>query len=364
MTVQRAAGVMILVVCGSGCEAERADPADAGAQVADAARVDAVPADAVAAADQAPVVPGVVVTRLTTGTVHSCKIDKDQSLRCWGDNYYGQLGDGSRKQRAVPTRVGTSADWLAVSAGRAHTCGLRAGGTLWCWGDNSSGQQGDGKPTDKPPYWYDKPTRVGSSSGWRGVGAGGSHTCAIKTDGTLWCWGTNHYGQLGDGTIKVRLKPIKVGSAKSWSTVRAGGSHTCATRTDGTLWCWGYNDKYQIGVSSPVVAFVPVQVGAAKDWTLVSAGSGGHTCGIRGGGTLWCWGVNYLGAAGQPTTTQEVKQPTRVGTSAGWSGVVTGRYHSCATRTDGTLWCWGANPQGQLGTGVTGLKATPAKVMP
>jgi alpha-tubulin suppressor-like RCC1 family protein len=261
--------------------------------------------------------------------------------------------------RAAPAaaRASSAALWIHVAAGGGHTCGIRMGNTVWCWGDNQSGQLGTG-PTGN----QDRPQQITyPTTRWASITAGYSHTCATRTGGTLWCWGANNYGQLGTGTTNGVSWPhqVTIPASTGWASVTAGWSYTCATRSDGTLWCWGANDYGQLGVGIPGGSYLlPQQVTtpAATGWASVTGG-GDHTCATRSGGTVWCWGSNsvgQLGDAGPPGDEVQPQQVT-VPASTGWASVTAGEAHTCATRTDGTLWCWGYNVFGQLGIGTTTL---------
>jgi alpha-tubulin suppressor-like RCC1 family protein len=177
---------------------------------------------------------------------HSCGTKVDGTLWCWGNNAYGQLGDGTDTSRTTPTYVDAGTTWTSVSAGGVHSCGITDGGTAWCWGQNyPNGQLGDGTTDDK---WT--PTYVDAGMTWGNVSAGYSHTCGTKVDGTLWCWGQNLYGQLGDGTTVDKKVPTYVDAGATWANVKLGFMDTCGRKGDGTIWCWGSN--YQN---------VPTQVG-------------------------------------------------------------------------------------------------------
>ena len=183
-----------------------------------------------------------------------------------------------------------------VSAATDRTLAIMEDGTLWGWGNNADGQLGDGTTTDQS-----LPVRIGTAMNWASVSVGNAHTVAIRTDGSLWAWGDNGSGRLGDGTTTGRATPIRIGTATDWASVSAGGQHTVAIRTDGTLWAWGWNGWGQLGDSSWDTRWSPVQIGTATDWASVSAGHN-HSTAIRTGGLLWAWGNNGQGRLGDGTT--------------------------------------------------------------
>jgi hypothetical protein len=186
------------------------------------------------------------------------------------------------------------------------------------------------------------------------VGAGWGHTCAIKQDGSLWCWGRNDYGQLGDGTNTDKTTPVQITSEVS--SVALGGDHTCAVKTDGSLWCWGNNDFGQLGDGTNTSRTTPVQITSGVSSVALGLH---HTCAVKTDGSLWCWGVNWYGQLGDGTNTDKT---TPVQITSGVSSVALGRGHTCAVKTDGSLWCWGVNASGQLGDG-GGWKNTPVYIM-
>lgn len=291
---------------------------------------------------------------------HSCGIHTDGSLWCWGYNSDGELGVGDNAPRQSPTQVGTDIGWLSVRTGDLHTCAIRTdpsapmtkikGGTLWCWGANADGQLGVGDTTPR-----NVPTQVGSRNDWASVTTGGAQTCALRIAKSLWCWGSNSDGQLGVGDQSNRLMPTHVGPA-SWQSANAGSLHTCGIQLDGSLWCWGANADGELGLGDTTGRLAPSQVEPGTAWRQVALG-GQDACAIESDGTLWCWGYNLHGELGVGDTNQR-NAPTQVGSATTWETIGPGNQHTCATRTGSTLtkpnvtlWCWGWNRQGQLGTG-------------
>jgi alpha-tubulin suppressor-like RCC1 family protein len=276
----------------------------------------------------------------------------DGSAWCWGDNFWGQLGDGTTINRAVPAPVGTDADWRTISAGGGHTCGVRDDGTAWCWGRNDEGQLGDGTTTESH-----EPLEVPDASGvgWANVQAAkGLHTCGTKLNGTLWCWGDNASGQLGNNTIVDSHEPVQVGSDGGWWTVSGGLNHTCAMHEDAgesnwELFCWGNNAFGQLGDGSATSRRVPTLTWFdAHDWSLVLSAGNYHTCAVKASGSVFCWGRNAEGQLGDGTTTPR-SAPTQVSGGGQWSDVAAGGVHSCGVKPDASLWCWGGNQWGGLG---------------
>ena len=245
-----------------------------------------------------------------------------------------------------------------IAAGEFHTVAIKTDGTLWAWGYNAYGQLGDGTTTNRH-----SPVQIGTGTDWAKVEAGKEYTVAIKTDGTLWAWGANYSGQLGDGTTTWRYSPVQIGSDTNWAKVAAGDRYTVAIKTDGTLWAWGDNYYGQLGDGTRTTRYSPVQIGTGTNWAKVAAG-GAHTIAIKTDGTLWAWGYNYYGQLGDGTTTNRTSGPVQIGTGTNWAKVAAGWYHTVAIKTDGTLWAWGSNGDGQLGDGSTATNRTsPVQIM-
>jgi alpha-tubulin suppressor-like RCC1 family protein len=293
--------------------------------------------------------------QIASGIYHNLAIKTDGSLWTWGTNIYG-IGDGSTNQVNNPVKIGTDTNWASISAGVYHNIAIKTNGTLWAWGGNGNGQLGDGTTASKL-----NPIQIGSANNWRMVSAGGAHTVAIKTDGTLWAWGNNWYGQLGDGTTIQKESPVQIGTATNWSSVSAGAGHTLAIKTDGTLWAWGNNNYSQLGDGSTIIRTIPLKIGTATNWKMVEAGSE-HNLALKTDGSMWAWGLNSSGQLGIGTYALK-SVPFQVGTAKNWSSISAARSeHSMAIKTDGTLWGWGNNQNGQLGIGNTTSKLSPFQV--
>jgi alpha-tubulin suppressor-like RCC1 family protein len=244
----------------------------------------------------------------------------------------------------------------ALAAGTSHSLTVRADGTLWAWGQNDNGQLGDGTTTDRLT-----PVQVGTATTWASVAAGANFSVAVRADGTLWAWGNNFYGQLGDGSTTTRLAPVQIGTDTNWGSVAAGLICTLGVRSNGTLWGWGGNNTGQLGNGTTTDRLVPTQSGTVTTWVNVAVGQS-HTLGLRADGSLWGWGLNNYGQLGTTSGNSSETSPVRVGTASNWVSMVAGATHSIALRADGALYTWGNNSVGQLGLGDTNNRSTPAQV--
>ena len=249
-------------------------------------------------------------------------------------------------------------DFAAVSAGSYHSLAVCSDHTLWAWGSNNCGELGQGDSG----YFTERlsPVRVGSDSDWVAVSAGDYYSLGLRLDGTLWAWGGNGAGVLGLGDTTGRLVPEQVGSDSDWVAVSAGSSHCLGLRSDGTLWAWGSNYCGQLGLGDTADRLAPEQVGSDTDWEAVSAGFR-HSLAVRSDGTLWSWGLNYRGQLGLGDTDTRTS-PTQVGSDTSWDEVGAGYHYSLGLRSDGTVWAWGYNSEGELGVGDNSDRSTPTQV--
>lgn len=353
----------------------------------------------------------ITAVTIATGWLYTCALTSAGGVKCWGDNYYGQLGDGTTTDRYTPVDVvGLGSGVAAIAAGEGHTCAVTTAGGMKCWGRNSEGRLGDDTMIDR----YTPVDVVGLTSGvkaiaigiWQtcvltsnggvkcwglhnhsyeltpidvlgltsGVEAitrrGYVHTCALTYTGGVKCWGYNTFGQLGDGTRMESYTPVDVlGLTSGVDAIDAGCGHTCAITSTAGIKCWGNNWKGQLGNDNTYCqicnieqyeypcCITPVDVmGLASDIVAVATG-GWHTCALTSTGGMKCWGENHSGELGDGTTTDRYIPMDVVGLTSGVSEIAAGHGHTCALTSTGGVKCWGINGSGQLGNGSSGFWA-------
>jgi alpha-tubulin suppressor-like RCC1 family protein len=301
-----------------------------------------------------PVAPVVVIDRdvvaVTAGDEHTCVVLADGGVRCWGEDSFGQLGNGpgpndAQSPASVPGVTGAS----AIAAGAEHTCAVLASGGVKCWGRNNSGQLGN----DDPNSSEYEPVDVVGLTGAVAVAAGAEHTCAIVQGGAMRCWGNNGYGQLGNdqvggGDQRVPVDVIGLGGAAV--AVAAAGDHTCAVLDSGALRCWGFDMNGQLGnaTAQPWETLPGDVVGIASGASAVAAGAG-TTCAIAAGGAVRCWGSDRFGQLGDGAPAINEPMPVNVaGLAGGAVAIAVGGEHACAALDTGEVRCWGSNAMGQI----------------
>lgn len=299
---------------------------------------------------------GPVVDRLAVGEEFTCALVGGRPF-CFGFDMARQLGLGGDELEVDlprPSRFRGPFDDLAAGE---HSLFARADAEIWAWGANGHGQLGVGDMMDRG-----SPTPIGPSPGWApfAVSVTGQHTCAIDAVGALRCTGENRFGQLGLGGdgLRVRFEAVPGGP---WTAASAGNDHTCAIDVDRRLFCWGRNGG-RLGNGNTEHASSPQRVGEASDWLAVGAGED-FTCGIRAPGDLHCWGKNEEGQLGLGVIDGTTRgAPARVGEDRDWASLAVGGFFACASKTDGSLHCWGANESGQLGRGTQARSPVPERV--
>jgi alpha-tubulin suppressor-like RCC1 family protein len=280
-------------------------------------------------------------------------------LWSWGRNNRGQLGVGNTTSYSSPVQIGVLTTWDKFAAGLELTVAGKDG-TLWGWGKNADGQLGQGNTTD-----YSSPVQVGALTTWLQIAAApyGEVVGAVKTDGTLWTWGYGILGSLGHGNTTNYSSPVQVGSETYWADYAAGVKSGAATTTGGKLYAWGYGIYGQLGQGNTTDYSSPVQVGALTNWSKVFAGKYCYAA-IKTDGTLWSWGSNDDGklGIGVAPSTSSVSSPSQIGSLTTWAKFAWGADSGHAIKTDGTLWSWGGNAVGQLGTGNVTYYSSPVQI--
>lgn len=392
-----------------------------------------------------PVTGGIIFSQIRAGGAHTCGLDRDGRAACWGENGSGKLGDGTTRDQHTPVAVANEGAFSHISSGGRHTCGISTGGIGYCWGLNQNGEVGDGTTTQRntpvvvAPFTFDRLSAggnhscaltvsdaaycwganysgqlgdgttterttpagvVGGVAFWQ-ISEGLDHSCGLTVAGVAYCWGDNLYGKLGDGTTTHRASPTPVSGGLVFARVRAGAEHTCGVANTGVVYCWGNNERGQLGDgtttnrATPTPAsggylFAELALGAVHTCALTNSGaaycwgsdgvieyhtpavvpgalvfthlSAGErfTCGLSGG-TAYCWGINPDGQLGDGTTLNH-PNPAPVSGGLSFMQLSTGRYHACGLTAAGAAYCWGWNLYGQLGDGTTGQRTVPTAV--
>lgn len=302
------------------------------------------------------------MSAIASGAIHSCSLDTNGNIKCWGYNEYGQLGDGTTVNRTSPVTVLAAAGGPAlanvtgIAAGGYHTCAITTTTGVKCWGENVFGQLGDGTTADRLT-----PVDVVGLTGVVAIAAGFWHTCALTGAGTIKCWGDGQFGTLGDGLFNTESSVARdvcqqfdeetqacLVPFSGATSIAAGGRHNCAVTSSNALKCWGLNDEAQLGDGTTTDRATPTDVtGLGSGVTLVRAG-GYHTCALLSSSTLKCWGHNYFGQLGDGTNINRTTPVDAVGLAAVATISLGGR-HTCARLTTASLRCFGRNLEGQLG---------------
>lgn len=316
-----------------------------------------------------PVAGGLEFAVLSTGLEHSCGLTTTGAAYCWGGDAEGQLGNGAPLANStVPVAVNGGRTFLTLSSGYHHSCGVTTSGAAYCWGQGFLGRLGNGSLDLEAVH---EPVAVGGGLTFASISAGAEHTCGVTDTGKAYCWGKGEKGRLGDGdSTSARSVPIAVldpaGGPVTYSEISAGGSHTCALTTAGTAYCWGWNAAGQIGnpLAPTIVTPVAVEdpVGGPVTFISISAG-GAHTCALTTTGAAYCWGWNLYGQLGDDDDPLNPKvKPTPVVGGYRFVSISAGDTHTCAVTGDGVAYCWGNGGLDRLGNGTSVDRFVPTPV--
>jgi alpha-tubulin suppressor-like RCC1 family protein len=293
--------------------------------------------------------PGIAgATAVQTGIRYNCALLATGTIECWGDNGFGQLGNGSTEDSPVPVKVSGISNAVAISTGGFHACALLATGSVMCWGRNRGGSLGDGSVADRHV-----PVEVRGITNAAGVGAGfiQDETCAVLTSGRVYCWGSNGSGQLGNGTHTKSALPVRVRGVTNAIQVSAGGSHVCAVLATGGIDCWGSNDAGQLGNGTTRAAALPMRVTGIADARAVSVAARGLSCAVLRSVRVKCWGHNDKAQLGTGHPTGPSLAPIAVAGVSHAVSITTGHDYACALLAGGAADCWGYNDYGRMGFG-------------
>ncbi len=295
-------------------------------------------------------------TRISSGSQHTCVIGNDKTVKCWGLNNVGQLGNGTNVDPLVPVPVSNLSNVLNISAGWGHSCAVLADNTLKCWGWNQRGVLGNGTTVGS-----NVPISVLGISNAKSVSAGNFHTCVLLMDSRVKCWGYNDRGQLGNGLTLDSSVPVNVVGLNNVISISTGTFHSCALLKNKTVKCWGDNSDGQLGNGTNQNSMFPVTVTNITNAESISNSGSNQTCVVNTDKTINCWGGNNFGQLGNGSTAS-TSVPVLVNGINNAEFISTSRQHTCAALTDGTARCWGDGGSWRLGDGTLNSSSVPVQV--
>ena len=293
------------------------------------------------------------VFEVTGGNAHTCAKSVLGEVKCWGNNMFGQVGNGSASAGPVQIPVGVmalSSGVLGIGGGFNHSCAIKPDRSVVCWGDDSFGELGDGKNSAASNV----PVLVPGVSKAVHVRGGVNYSCAVLQGGTVECWGENDGGQCGNGSKTSIIMPTPVSALTDATEIATGSAHACAVRRGGGVVCWGQNEHGQLGNGGVAQSSTPVPVTLTGSAVHVAAGQN-FSCAMLSGGDVSCWGENDFGQLGNATSTPSTtatSTPAAVSGIGNATNITAGLFHACALLANGAVSCWGQNDYGQLGDGV------------
>lgn len=296
---------------------------------------------------------------ITVGMNHMAAITVDRQLWLWGDNTYGQLGQNTVINRSSPVQtVSGGYTWLSAECSQNATHAIKTDGTLWTWGDNSAGQLGQNDIINRS-----SPVQVGTGTDWIKVYPGDYFALMTKTNGTIWAVGNDAYGQFGRGVTGALSSPVQIlTDVIGWRDIACGTNHVAFIKSDKSLWVMGDNTYGQLGRGTNIHRSSPVQVGADVNWESLSA-AGSVTAGIKTDGTLWTWGDNTYGQLGDNTVVHKSSPVQTVSGMNDWAEVHQGAYNTLGLTISGGLFMWGRNDFGQLGANNIVHRSSPVQTI-
>ena len=285
-------------------------------------------------------------------------VKADGTLWSWGTNQQGRLGLNDISQRSSPTQIGSGTDWKQVSQSYMGAIATKTNGTLWAWGINEFGQLGQNSRNAPGNMGYSSPVQIPGTTWTHGQG-GNYYNMAIKTDGTLWGFGSNSYGEIGDNSRVNKSSPVQI-PGTTWTNKITAGYYTMGVKTDGTLYAWGSNTYGALGLNQPhpTKRSSPVQI-PGTTWSTIGGSWAGNTFALKTDSTAWTWGDARKGSLGQNDLVQRSSPTQLPGT---WSHIGPAEYGGGGIKSDNTMWVWGTNAAGQLGQGDKTQRSSPTQI--
>lgn len=299
------------------------------------------------------------IIALAGGGMYSVALKSDETVWAWGLNNYGQLGDGTTTNKTTPVQVSGLKDIIAIAAGRGlHSLALKKDSTVWAWGLNNNYQLGNLNYTTVDCYYKSTPMQVRGLTSITAIAVGGTHSLALKKDGTVWMWG-KYNNKDHHKSVVIYKTPMQVSGLTGITVIAAGSSHSLALKNDSTVWSFGQNDYGQLSDGDTTYKVTPVQVSGLSGIIAIAEGNS-HSLALKNDGTVWAWGRNQHGQLGDGTTKNKTI-PVQVTGLKDIIAIAGGHSHSLALQNNGTIWAWGRNQHGQLGDATTTKKTIPVK---